>query len=190
MNLVQQTVPESILLKAPLDLPQSLNEEKALAELRTLAQQNIVNKSYIGMGYYNTHMPTVIQRNILENPGWYTAYTPYQPEIAQGRLEMLLNFQQMVMDLTGMSVANASLLDEATAAAEAMAMCRRASRSKSCVFFVADDVHPQTIDVIKTRAEHLDIPSGGRQSAYRSDRPRYLCGTAAISKHLWRDNRY
>ena len=157
-ELVQQTVPESILLKEDLNLPQGLNEEKALAELKELAQQNIVNKSYIGMGYYNTHMPTVIQRNILENPGWYTAYTPYQPEIAQGRLEMLLNFQQMVMDLTGMSVANASLLDEATAAAEAMAMCRRANRSKNRVFFVADDVHPQTIDVIKTRAEHLDIP--------------------------------
>ena len=157
-ELVQQTVPETILLKEPLDLPQGLNEEKALAELKELAQQNTVNKSYIGMGYYNTYMPTVVQRNILESPGWYTAYTPYQPEISQGRLEMLLNFQQMVMDLTGMSVANASLLDEATAAAEAMAMCRRVNRSKNRVFFVADDVHPQTIDVIKTRAEHLDIP--------------------------------
>ena len=157
-ELVQQTVPDTILLKEPLVLPEGLNEEKALAELKALAQQNSVNKSYIGMGYYNTHIPTVIQRNILENPGWYTAYTPYQPEISQGRLEMLLNFQQMVMDLTGMGIANASLLDEATAAAEAMTMCRRASRSKNRIFFVADDVHPQTIDVIKTRAEHLDIP--------------------------------
>ncbi len=111
-------------------------------------------KSYIGQGYYNTHMPAVIQRNVLENPGWYTAYTPYQPEISQGRLEGLLNFQQVVMDLTGMELANASLLDEATAAAEAMALCKRGNKkSKSNTFFVAEDVFPQTLDVIKTRAE-------------------------------------
>ena len=157
-QLIEQTVPASILLNEPLDLEDNKSEEDALAYLRQLADQNIVNQSYIGMGYYNTHVPAVIQRNILENPGWYTAYTPYQPEISQGRLEMLLNYQQMVMDLTGMEVANASLLDEATAAAEAMTLCRRSNRSKSQVFFVADDVHPQTIDVIKTRAEHLNIP--------------------------------
>ncbi len=157
-QLVEQTVPASILLNKPLSLDDSQTEAAALDYLKQLAQQNIVNKSYIGMGYYNTHVPAVIQRNILENPGWYTAYTPYQPEISQGRLEMLLNYQQMVMDLTGMNVANASLLDEATAAAEAMALCRRSSRNKKPAFFVADDVHPQTIDVIKTRAEPLEIP--------------------------------
>ena len=157
-QMIEQTVPASIRQKQPLALDEGQSEQEALASLRQLANQNQVNKSYIGMGYYNTHVPAVIQRNILENPGWYTAYTPYQPEIAQGRLEMLLNYQQMVMDLTGMKVANASLLDEATAAAEAMTLCRRSNRSKHQVFFIADDVHPQTIDVIKTRAEHLDIP--------------------------------
>ncbi len=157
-ELITQTVPESILLDSELALETGKTEQEALSYLRSLADQNTVNKSYIGMGYYNTHVPNVILRNILENPGWYTAYTPYQPEISQGRLEMLLNYQQMVMDLTGMEIANASLLDEATAAAEAMALCRRSSRSKNQVFFVADDVHPQTIDVIKTRAEHLGIP--------------------------------
>ncbi len=157
-GLIDQTVPENIRSAQPLALPEGLSEVEALAELKKLASQNTVNKSYIGMGYYNTHVPAVIQRNVLENPGWYTAYTPYQPEISQGRLEALLNFQQMIIDLTGMEVANASLLDEATAAAEAMALCRRSNRSKSQVFFVADDVHPQTIDVIKTRAEYLGIP--------------------------------
>lgn len=157
-DLISQTVPENIRLEKDLNLAKGRNEEEALAELKTLASENTVNKSYIGMGYYNTHVPAVIVRNMLENPGWYTAYTPYQPEISQGRLEMLLNFQQMIMDLTGMSVANASLLDEGTAAAEAMTLCRRSNRSKHQVFFVADDVHPQTIDVIKTRAEYLDIP--------------------------------
>ena len=156
--LINQTVPEAIRSPEPLALAAGQSEVEALAELQKLASQNTVNKSYIGMGYYNTHVPAVILRNVLENPGWYTAYTPYQPEISQGRLEALLNFQQMVIDLTGMEVANASLLDEATAAAEAMALCRRSNRSKNQVFFVADDVHPQTIDVIKTRAEHLGIP--------------------------------
>ncbi|MRI34574.1 glycine dehydrogenase (aminomethyl-transferring) [Endozoicomonas sp. OPT23] len=157
-SLIDQTVPETIRSAQPLALPEGLSEVDALSELKKLASQNTVNKSYIGMGYYNTHVPGVILRNVLENPGWYTAYTPYQPEISQGRLEALLNFQQMIIDLTGMEVANASLLDEATAAAEAMALCRRSNRSKNQVFFVADDVHPQTIDVIKTRAEYMGIP--------------------------------
>ncbi|WP_461537278.1 aminomethyl-transferring glycine dehydrogenase [Spongorhabdus nitratireducens] len=156
-KLISDTVPESILLDG-LNLEKGKSEQEALAYLKSLEEQNTVNKSYIGAGYYNTHTPNVILRNVLENPGWYTAYTPYQPEISQGRLEMLLNFQQMIMDLTGMEIANASLLDEGTAAAEAMTLCRRANRSKHQVFFIADDVHPQTIDVIKTRAEYLNIP--------------------------------
>jgi len=155
--LIEQCVPESIHLKQALDLPSGMSETAALDYLKNLAGQNGVNKSYIGMGYYNTHVPTVILRNVLENPAWYTAYTPYQPEIAQGRLEALLNFQQLVMDLTGLDLANASMLDEATAAAEAMALCKRVNRKKSDLFFVADDVHPQTLDVLKTRAEYLGI---------------------------------
>jgi len=153
--LIEQTVPDSIRLDDALDMPFGVTETAALAELKALASQNKVNKSYIGMGYYNTLVPNVILRNVMENPGWYTAYTPYQPEIAQGRLESLLNFQQMVMDLTGMDLANASLLDEATAAAEAMTLCKRSNRKKSNTFFVASDVHPQTLDVIKTRAEYF-----------------------------------
>jgi len=154
-SLIEQTVPDSIRLDDALDMADSETEVEALAHLRSLAEQNTVNKSYIGMGYHNTLVPNVILRNVLENPGWYTAYTPYQPEIAQGRLESLLNFQQVVMDLTGMDLANASLLDEATAAAEAMTLCKRSNRKKSNTYFVADDVHPQTIDVIKTRAEYF-----------------------------------
>ncbi|MDD7805014.1 MAG: aminomethyl-transferring glycine dehydrogenase [Endozoicomonas sp. (ex Botrylloides leachii)] len=155
-ELVHRTVPASIKGRK-LALGGGLTEAQALVRMRALANKNKVNKSYIGMGYYSTEMPSVILRNVLENPGWYTAYTPYQPEISQGRLESLLNFQQMVMDLTGMEVANASLLDEATAAAEAMALCRRSSRSKSNKYFVASDVHPQTLELLKTRAEYLDI---------------------------------
>lgn len=154
-ELITQTVPDSIRLNDALDMDDSVTETDALAYLKTLAEKNVVNKSYIGMGYSNTLVPNVILRNVLENPAWYTAYTPYQPEIAQGRLEALLNYQQMVMDLTGMELANASLLDEATAAAEAMTLCKRSNRKKSNVYFVADDVHPQTIDVIKTRAEYF-----------------------------------
>ena len=155
--LIKDTVPGAIRMQQPLNVNDSMTEQQALSYLRSLADQNKVFKSYLGMGYHNTHVPPVIQRNVLENPGWYTAYTPYQPEISQGRLEALLNYQQMVMDLTGMEVANASLLDESTAAAEAMALCRRSNRSKHPVFFVADDVHPQTIEVIQTRAAHMDI---------------------------------
>ncbi|MBB1485060.1 aminomethyl-transferring glycine dehydrogenase [Oceanospirillum sediminis] len=154
-ELIEQTVPDSIRLDDALDMDLGITEVEALAELKALADQNTVNKSYIGMGYHNTFVPNVILRNVLENPGWYTAYTPYQPEISQGRLEALLNYQQMVMDLTGMDLANASLLDEATAAAEAMTLCKRSNRKKSDQFFVASDVHPQTLDVIRTRAEYF-----------------------------------
>ena len=154
-DLIATTVPESILLGRDLNLPAAVSENQAVDKLRELAESNQVKRSMVGMGYYGTHVPNVILRNVLENPGWYTAYTPYQAEIAQGRLESLLTFQQMVMDLTGMEIANASLLDEATAAAEAMALCKRASRHKSNQFFVADDVHPQTLDVVQTRANYF-----------------------------------
>lgn len=155
-TLIENTVPSGIRLGRELDLDSPRSEAEALDYLRRLARQNKVFKTYIGQGYYHTHLPAVIQRNVLENPGWYTAYTPYQPEISQGRLEGLLNFQQMVMDLTGMELANASLLDEATAAAEAMALCKRANKkSKSDAFFVADDVLPQTLDVVRTRAHYF-----------------------------------
>ncbi|ADV66653.1 aminomethyl-transferring glycine dehydrogenase [Deinococcus maricopensis] len=154
-ELTQTTVPESILIHEPLKVGGPVTEAQALADLRAVAEKNKVFRSYIGMGYSGTHTPPVILRNMLENPGWYTAYTPYQAEISQGRLEMLLNFQQTVMDLTGMEVSNASLLDEATAAAEAMTLAKRTAKSRSNVFFVADDVHSQTLDVIRTRAEYF-----------------------------------
>ncbi len=154
-EFIESTVPSDILLKEDLDLPPAVSEARTLERLTQLADTNQVNKSYLGMGYYGTHVPQVIQRNVLENPGWYTAYTPYQAEISQGRLEALLNFQQMVMDLTGMDFANASLLDEATAAAEAMTLCKRASKHASNSFFIADDIHPQTLDVIQTRAKYF-----------------------------------
>ncbi|MCP5269002.1 MAG: aminomethyl-transferring glycine dehydrogenase [Zoogloeaceae bacterium] len=150
--LIEQTVPAAIRLPAPLPLAAPMREHEALACLKRIADKNEVKKSMIGMGYYDTLTPKVILRNVMENPGWYTAYTPYQAEIAQGRLEALLNYQQTVIDLTGLELANASLLDEATAAAEAMTMARRVSKSKSNVFFVDEDCFPQTIDVVKTRA--------------------------------------
>ena len=153
--LITSTVPANILTNAPLALDDSRSESETLAYLKSLAAQNVVAKSYIGLGYYDTIVPPVILRNVLENPGWYTAYTPYQPEISQGRLEGLLNYQQMVMDLTGMDIANASLLDEATAAAEAMTLCKRSNKLKSNRFFVSSDVLPQTVDVLKTRAEYF-----------------------------------
>lgn len=156
-SLIDTAVPESIRLQNPLELPSPLTETEALNQLKSMAQQNKVYRSYIGMGYYNCITPAVIQRNILENPNWYTAYTPYQPEIAQGRLEALLNFQTMIMDLTGLEIANASLLDEATAAAEAMTMSYAVTKHKSNHFFVDINCHPQTIEVIKTRAKYLDI---------------------------------
>jgi len=154
--LIDATVPESIRRREPLDLPAPLDEHAALAEIRALADHNNPRPTYLGMGYSNCHTPPVILRNILENPGWYTAYTPYQAELAQGRLEALLNFQTMVTDLTGMEIANASLLDESTAAAEAMAMAH-GIKGKGEKFFVADNVHPQTISLLRTRAEPLGI---------------------------------
>ncbi|UVE17618.1 aminomethyl-transferring glycine dehydrogenase [Pseudomonas sp. LS44] len=152
-ELIEQTVPPAIRFTGQLALPEALDERAALAKLRGYAEQNQVWTSLIGMGYHGTLTPTVILRNVLENPGWYTAYTPYQPEIAQGRLEALLNFQQLTIDLTGLDLASASLLDEATAAAEAMALAKRVAKSKSNLFFVDENCHPQTISVVQTRAE-------------------------------------
>ncbi|MFA5826336.1 MAG: glycine dehydrogenase (aminomethyl-transferring), partial [Gallionellaceae bacterium] len=158
--LIDQTVPATIRLKKPLNLPEGMSEHAFLQHLRGIAAKNRLYKSYIGLGYYDTVLPPVIQRNILENPGWYTAYTPYQAEIAQGRLEALLNFQTMIADLTGMEIANASLLDEATAAAEAMTMLyslrsREAAEQGKNSFFVSHECFPQTIELLKTRAKPL-----------------------------------
>ncbi|MDI3261188.1 MAG: aminomethyl-transferring glycine dehydrogenase [Fulvimonas sp.] len=150
-------VPASIKSAEPLALPPALTEQEALARIRAIAAKNKIARNFIGQGYYGTHTPPVILRNILENPAWYTAYTPYQAEISQGRMEALINFQTMCADLTGMEIANASLLDEATAAAEAMTLARRAAKSKSHVFLVAGDTHPQTLEVLRTRAEPLGI---------------------------------
>src|SRR5205823_11413912 len=161
--LIDATIPADIRLRRPLTLGPHRGEHEVLARLRALAGQNKVFRSFIGMGYYDCITPPVIQRNILENPGWYTQYTPYQAEIAQGRLEALLNFQTLVADLTGLPLANASLLDEATAAAEVMAMCRSIAHkdqdrsSGKDRFFVAEDCHPQTIAVLRTRAHPLGI---------------------------------
>ncbi|KGM55414.1 glycine dehydrogenase [Lysobacter daejeonensis GH1-9] len=155
--LTDAIVPASIKSATPLALPQAVTEVEALAKIRAVADKNQVFRSFIGQGYYGTHTPNVILRNVLENPAWYTAYTPYQAEISQGRMEALINFQTMCADLTGMEIANASLLDEATAAAEAMTLAKRSCKSKSNVFFVSNGVHPQTLEVLKTRAEPLEI---------------------------------
>jgi glycine dehydrogenase len=156
-ELIDRAVPDVIRTTEPLHVGEPTSEVDALAAIRRIAEKNEVYTSLIGMGYYGTHLPAVIQRNLLENPGWYTAYTPYQPEISQGRLEAILNFQTMVADLTGMELANSSLLDEGTAAAEALAMCRRVSRHESNTLFVDADCHPQTIEVVSTRARPLGI---------------------------------
>ena len=169
--LIEETVPAQIRLEKPMTLAEAKSEADMLVAMREFADQNQIKRTFIGQGYYNTFTPNVILRNVLENPGWYTAYTPYQPEISQGRLEALLNFQQMVMDLTAMDIANASLLDEATAAGEAMTLCKRAGKSKSKVFFVADDVHPQTLEVVKTRAKYIgfDVMVGSLESLPEQD---------------------
>src|SRR5260221_554845 len=151
--LMGETLPSSIRQKVPLDLGPALSETEALAHMKELAAQNQVFTSLIGQGYSGTILPAVIQRNILENPAWYTAYTPYQPEISQGRLEALFNFQTMICDLTGLDVANASLLDEATAAAEALALAERASPVRSKSFFVDAEGHPQKLAMLRNRAE-------------------------------------
>ncbi|HAS45353.1 MAG TPA: glycine dehydrogenase (aminomethyl-transferring), partial [Microscillaceae bacterium] len=158
--LIDKTIPASIRKQKALDLPNALTEHQFLKEFKQLADKNQLFTSYIGQGYYDCIVPNVILRNVLENPGWYTAYTPYQAEIAQGRLEALINFQTTVMDLTGMEIANASLLDEGTAAAEAMTMfygTRKKDKKKANTFFVSELCHPQTIEVIETRATPLGI---------------------------------
>src|SRR6267378_2538113 len=155
-SLVQAAVPRNIQLDRDLNLPKAKSEMDALAELRAISRKNKVARSFIGCGYSDCITPPVIQRNILENPGWYTAYTPHQAELAQGRLEALLNFQTMITDLTALEIANASLLDEATAAAEAMALCHAVVPHRK-TFFVADNCHPQTIEVVRTRAKPLGI---------------------------------
>ncbi len=174
-DLIDQTVPSNIRLKRSLTLTPPVNEHIFLEDLKNIASKNKVYKSYIGMGYYPSILPTVIQRNILENPGWYTQYTPYQAEIAQGRLEALLNFQTVVSDLTAMEIANASLLDEGTAAAEAMSMfyaLRPKDKKNANVFFVSEEVYPQTLDVLKTRANPLGIELriGSARNAELSDK--------------------
>lgn len=174
-DLISKTVPEKILLKENLSVGDSNSEYKALRKLKEISKKNKVYSSFIGMGYYGTYTPYVILRNILENPGWYTSYTPYQPEVAQGRLEMLLNFQQMIIDFTGMDIANASLLDEGTAASEAIGLSYRISKKDTKKVFVSKDCHPQTIEVIKTRAEPLglDIIVGDEEKDIDSD---IICG--------------
>src|ERR1700685_1205418 len=153
-ELIDAAVPKKIRLENKLNLSAARSEQDALAALKKIASENKVFRSFIGMGYYDCITPPVIQRNVLENPGWYTQYTPYQAEIAQGRLEALLNFQTMIGDLTGLDIANASLLDEATAAAEALHLCHALGGDKN-VFLVSEECHPQTIDVVKTRAKPL-----------------------------------
>jgi glycine dehydrogenase len=158
--LVERTLPDSIRSSGPMGTGSAMGEQEMLDHLRSLGERNLLYRSYIGLGYSGTITPSPIRRNIFENPGWYTQYTPYQAEIAQGRLEALLNFQTMITDLTGMEIANASLLDEGTAAAEAMTLCLRQRSRKSSIatsFFVSELCHPQTIGVVQTRAEPLGI---------------------------------
>src|SRR5438093_101407 len=156
-TLIDSIVPRSIARTGTMAIPAPVTEAAALKQLKAIAAKNQVFKNFIGQGYYGTYTPAVILRNILENPAWYTAYTPYQAEISQGRMEALINFQTMVCDLTGMAIANASMLDEATAAAEAMTLARRSVKSKSNVFIVAGDCHPQTLEVVRTRAKPLGL---------------------------------
>ncbi len=189
-DLADRAVPPAIRI-APPELPPPLDEAGVLADLRALASQNVLKKSLIGCGYFGTHTPAVVRRNVFENPGWYTAYTPYQPEISQGRLEALLIFQTMIAELTGMEIANASLLDEATAAAEAVAMAHALARAKSATIAVATDVHPQTRAVLETRAAPqgwriVDVPPGDL-AALRTAAP--FAVVLQIPRHLGRDPR-
>ena len=157
-SLIDSIVPANIRRSAAMDLPPAVTEADALAELKAIAAKNQHQiKSFIGQGYYSNHLPTVILRNVLENPAWYTSYTPYQAEISQGRMEALVNFQTMVAELTGMPIANASMLDEATAAAEAMTLAKRTVKAKGHVIIVSGDTHPQTIEVMQTRAAPLEL---------------------------------
>ena len=156
-ELIDETLPNDIKLNQPLNLEKPLSESEYLMHLKKISALNKVYKTYIGLGYNRSYLPAVIQRNILENPGWYTAYTPYQAEISQGRMEALLNFQTMITDLTGMEIANASLLDESTAAAEAMTLLyavrdREQKKNNICRFFISEDIFPQTLSVLKTRS--------------------------------------
>ncbi len=177
-DLMKNTVPEKILLKNELKIDAPLSENDALKKLKSISKKNKIFRSFIGMGYYNSFTPNVILRNILENPGWYTSYTPYQPEVAQGRLEMLLNFQQLIIDLTGMDIANASLLDEATAAAEAVGLCQRLDTSDSKKIFISESCNPQTIDLIKTRTEPfgLEILVGNEKEYLSKIKENLICG--------------
>ena len=156
-DFLQSIVPESILDKSHLNLPQALSESQAIKKLKEISKKNKAYKSFIGSGFYNCNVPNVIKRNVFENPGWYTSYTPYQPEIAQGRLEALMNYQTMISDITGMDVSNASLLDEPTAAAEAMMLAKRVSKNKSNVFFVHNNIFPQTLNILRSRAKPLGV---------------------------------
>ena len=177
-DLMNNTVPEKILLSEELKVSEPVSENDALKILKSISKKNEIFRNFIGMGYYNTFTPNVILRNILENPGWYTSYTPYQPEVAQGRLEMLLNFQQVITDLTGMDIANASLLDESTAAAEAVGLCQRIDKNDSDHVFVSSDCNPQTIDLIKTRTEPfgLKLLIGNQKDYLSSVNEKLICG--------------
>ena len=180
-DLIEKTVPQKILIKDNLKIDEPMSENDALKKLKLLSKRNEIYRNFIGMGYYNTITPNVILRNILENPGWYTSYTPYQPEVAQGRLEMLLNFQQVIMDLTGMDIANASLLDEGTAAAEAVGLCQRLDKSDSKKIFVSSSCNPQTIDIIKTRVEPfgIEIIVGSEDKELNKIKDKIICGVLA-----------
>ncbi|MFL2889742.1 MAG: aminomethyl-transferring glycine dehydrogenase [Pelagibacteraceae bacterium] len=177
-DLIKKTVPEKILLKDELKIDAPISENDALKKLKSISKKNIIFRNFIGMGYYNSFTPNVILRNILENPGWYTSYTPYQPEVAQGRLEMLLNFQQLIIDFTGMDIANASLLDEATAAAEAVGLCQRLDKNSSKKVFISDSCNPQTIDLIKTRTEPfgLELLIGNQKEFLTNIKDNIICG--------------
>ena len=185
-QLIRDTVPENILLKDELKINDSLSENEALKKLKIISQKNETFRNFIGMGYYNCLTPHVVLRNILENPGWYTSYTPYQPEVAQGRLEMLLNFQQLIIDLTGMDIANASLLDEATAAAEAVGLAQRVSKNNSKKVFVSENCNPQVIDLIKTRIEPfgLDLLVGNQKDFIKNVSGELICGVIAYPDTL------